>query len=246
MLSFSAPQPTVSHEEILKRVGLEDLACAESCVPEGEWPETTLHYYRSGVSCRAVEISRGEVRILACSCPEDYDLAFRFLAAFGAPAPAVDIPAQIRADLAALKAQSQILTLDGPIREFHIGPRLWSEIGDNPDRLFAAMRRTQYVNVSEYYAANVIPVDAPEPFTVAAWTEGVRTLFPAVDYIVLENTLFMPASVLPEVAGDRFQWLDEKQSLVEAFEGEDWKRLLKRVEAMRRPWWKFWSHSKTS
>lgn len=246
------------HAQILAQIALEDLTCCEEAVPEGLWPEGTLHYYRAGVSCRAVEITREagrlEIRALACSCPEDIDLANRFLSAFGATGAFED---RGQADLRALSGEisrsGQTFTMDGPVRPFHIGPRLLSEIGEHPERLYQAMRRVQYVE--DAFAANVLQVAAPEPFTVTGWTKGVRTLFPAVDYVVLEDNIFLPSVALPQVVGERFQWLDEKQSLVEPFEGEDWKRLLERVQPHRaypvdpprakpeRPWWRFWSHS---
>lgn len=248
-LSFPLRRPPSDYPALLRAVGLEDVKCMEDPLLEGE----TLHFYRSGVSCRAVEISATEVRLLACSCPEDYDLAFRFLAAMGEERPAVDVDAQIRADLRALAeaiARDGTLTIQGPVRPFYIGPSLIREVAGRAERLFEAMRRVQYAQ--GVFAANILPVAAPEPFTVTAWPEGVRVLFPPVDYLVLESDIFLPSSALPDVAGDRFHLIDEKQSIVDAFEGEEWKRLLERVEKHRaypveppraardRKWWQFW------
>jgi hypothetical protein len=55
----------------------------------GPWPDSVLHFYRTGVSIRSVEVGYDAnqeggaftVRIMTLSSPEDYDLALRFVAA---------------------------------------------------------------------------------------------------------------------------------------------------------------------
>jgi hypothetical protein len=65
----------------------DDLACQEGDLPEGPWPEGTLHFYRTPGSTRGVEVTlegrEFEVRMMAASSPDDFDLAYRILEAIG-------------------------------------------------------------------------------------------------------------------------------------------------------------------
>lgn len=280
-----APPP---YPGVLAAVGIEELACGEGDPGDGPWPDGTLHFYRPGVSCRAAEITfhlgEFEIRILACSAPEDYDVAFRFVEALGrvcaptvTPEDGAEFPAgelrkrrdakwiedQIEGGLAVLRSlireKGETVAFDGAVRPFHIGPRLLSELegASFPNRLFEAIRAAQHVDTSRYFPASVLPVAADPAFTVTAWTEGVAYLFPPVDYLVLQTekisdeSVFLPHAALPDVAGDRFRWLDEKQALVEAFEGGDWSSLMKRARERRaypldpprklkKKWWRPW------
>lgn len=140
-----------------------------------------------------------------------------------------------------------VCQLPGAVRPFYLGPRLLGELEDaGPTaelmaRLVEAMRRVQYADADEYYCGSAIEVsarDSDESFTVAAWGSEVNYLFPAVDYLaVIEGEegrhFLIPYEALAEVAGDRWRWLDEVQTLVEAFAPEEWPALLERARRHR-------------
>jgi hypothetical protein len=136
-----------------------------------------------------------------------------------------------------------VCQLPGAIRPFYLGPRLLGELvaagppNELTQRLVEAMRRTQYIDPEEYFCGSAIQVtakDSEDSFLVAAWGPEVRYLFPSVDYLaVIEGEqgghFMIPYEALPEVAGDRWRWLDEVQTLVEAFAPEEWPALLERA-----------------
>jgi hypothetical protein len=100
-------------EAVLAVVAALDLGCEEISrerpegsadpVPllSGPWPDSVLHFYRTGVSTRSVEVGYDAnqeggaftVRIMTLSSPEDYDLALRFVAA-AAGVLGVDVTAE--------------------------------------------------------------------------------------------------------------------------------------------------------
>ena len=140
-----------------------------------------------------------------------------------------------------------VCQLPGAVRPFYVGPRLLGELeaagppAELSQRLVEAIRRVQYVDPEEYFCGSAIEVsarDSEESFTVAAWGPEVKYLFPAVDYLaVIESEegghFLIPYEALPTVAGDRWRWLDEVQTLVEAFAPEEWPALLERARLHR-------------
>ncbi len=135
-----------------------------------------------------------------------------------------------------------VCRIPGAVRQFFIGPRLLGELeaagppGQLADRAVAAMRRVQYVDPEDYFFASAMevqPRDSDRTFTVAAWAAEVRYLFPDVDYLALVeeggSLFFIPYEALPAVALDRWQWLDEAQTLVEPFTPEEWPALVERA-----------------
>src|SRR5262245_62742771 len=64
--------------DVLARIDFPDVVAPDA---GGAWPDGTLHIYRAEISTRATEITYEDhafqVRILAMSSPEDYELAFR-------------------------------------------------------------------------------------------------------------------------------------------------------------------------
>jgi hypothetical protein len=114
-------------------------------VTGGPWPERSLLVWLPGASSRGVEVSHEDntlqVRILAMSSPEDYDLAFRLVEVLGAgrevsieggePAPAEEVRSRCQGawmvrDLAAAVAslrvatQTHTVTISGPVRGLEI------------------------------------------------------------------------------------------------------------------------------
>lgn len=151
-----------------------------------------LHVYAWGVSTRSVELAwqRGSfsVRILACSCAEDYRMALECIAAV-ARAGGADIvseegtrfsPDEWEADYgdewivphvrSMIDAMFMIEpeatgTMPGPTREFHLGPRTRRAVdaeaartGDRVGALFSRMRELFYPSEDAYYAANAMRV----------------------------------------------------------------------------------------
>jgi hypothetical protein len=128
-----------------------------------------------------------------------------------------------------------------------------------PQRIIEAIRKVQYLDPEEYFCATVMEVcskkegaaeeDKPDDvgdqaddektnddsFTVTAWGPGVRYLFPNVDYLAViedmegEGHFLIPYDAVHELAGDRCSWLDEKQTLVEPFDEDEWPELLARA-----------------
>ena len=150
-------------EALFEAVGDAGLVCAERSLEElaGPWPDEVLHFYREGLSTRAVEVAYDgvtfKVKILTASCPDDYGLALDFVCAaardvggeveseegVGFPAEERDahygpdwIAEHIRKEVShvvglAIKEQ-QIVTMGCTTRNFYLGPRVAHEILQGP------------------------------------------------------------------------------------------------------------------
>lgn len=140
------------------------------------------------------------------------------------------------------------LQVPGAVRPFWIGSRLMKELTEAgpaeslPQRIIAAIRKVQYLDPEEYFCASVMEVSSKEgegtedeSFTVTAWGPGVRYLFPVVDYLAIiedmegEGHFLVPYDAVHEIAGDHCSCLDEKQTLVEPFDEDEWPELLARA-----------------
>jgi hypothetical protein len=145
-----------------------------------------------------------------------------------------------------------LVTVRGPVRDFHLGARLLTELETGEDgepgeafaeRLLDAMLRTQYVDPERYYEASPIRVDSGGGLRVAVWTPSrIGHLFTPVDYVFLMareqdggggDMLVVPFGAVPEIAGDRCAFLDERQLLVEPVSEGDWAVLGQRAERHR-------------
>lgn len=128
------------------------------------------------------------------------------------------------------------VTLDGPNRPFHVGGRLLGDLRASgapegvPDRLVAAMRRTQWP--AECYAASVMDVGSRSggPATrIAVLTAGSRTLLPWVDVVALHDAsglVYVPAEVVPVLLPRHAAYLDEHHLLVEPVGPDAWAAVL--------------------
>jgi hypothetical protein len=135
------------------------------------------------------------------------------------------------------------MEVPGPIRSFHFGPRLLSELTDAgpPDtlheRMIAAIRRTRWVD-PEYWPAHAMVAEPPgrPRVTCAVWS-GEPMVYPAVEYALMaalrerQEPFVIPTPGVIELAGDRWTWLDERQGTVEGI--DDWPRLVDRARAWR-------------
>jgi hypothetical protein len=151
--------------------------------------------------------------------------------------------------LAALAVEHGQVTLRGPVRDFHVGKRLLDELRDGSaprfvERLLAAFRRTQYVDPERYYEAHPIEVaaaDGTRTLEVAMWApSSIGYLFSPVDYVFLMareqdggDMLAVTYDAVPEIAGDRCAFLDERQLLVEPVGEQEWSDLSERAEKYR-------------
>lgn len=243
----------------------------------GTWPEGALHFYRDGVSTRSTEVTLEngafQVRSMVLAAPEDWELAFRLVEALaqatGSPVEPEDgdpFPASAlrgRYNTAWLrhhtdsginvvtlwaKTQGETITMPGPVREVHIGPRLFAELeAGGPaeglaDRLLAAIRRVQYVDLTGYHPAGIMEVsrrDGDQSFTLSVWGSEQATFFSSPEYLHLVSDdpdaepVLVPYGVLPSLAGDRLTWLDEKQCLVTAVDAAAWAEIFGRAHSLR-------------
>jgi hypothetical protein len=151
--------------------------------------------------------------------------------------------------LAALVRKRGPVAMRGPVREFHVGRRLLAELEDGDDgklaaRLLDAFRRSQYVDPERYYEANPIEVaaaDGRRTLEVVVWApSSIGYLFSPVDYVFLMareqdggDMLVVPFDAVPEIAGDRCIFLDERQLLVEPVGEQEWSGLSERAEPHR-------------
>jgi hypothetical protein len=151
--------------------------------------------------------------------------------------------------LAALVRERGQVTMRGPVREFHVGRRLLAELDEQdgekfPERLLDAFRRSQYVDPERYYEANPVEVaasDGRRTLEVVVWApSSIGYLFSPVDYVFLMareqdggDMLVVPFDAVPEIAGDRCVFLDERQLLVEPVGEEEWSGLSERAESHR-------------
>jgi hypothetical protein len=251
---------------VLARVGFPDVVAPDA---HGTWPDGTLHIHRAGISTRATEITYEDhafqVRILFLASPEDHELAFRVVEQLSAltgaqvePEDGEVFPAERLRDIydtawltrvtesqadfldRLVKREGHTLTLGGPVRQFHIGPRLYAQlVAAGPEtefqyRVLEAIRRVEYRDLSGYTQAAVMAVD--QSMTLSVWSPDTATHFVGVDYLVLspnnrpDGIFRIPYAALPQLADVQFAWLDEKQCLVEPVPSRDWPKVLRAAE----------------
>ena len=260
--------------DVLARIDFPDVVAPDA---RGAWPDGTLHIYRAEISTRATEITYEDhafqVRILALASPEDYELALRVVEHLavltGSQVESQDditCPAEKLRDTYDTtwvkrltdsnlniighfaKNEGKTVTIVGPVREFHIGPRLFAELEEGgpadglPQRILEAIRRTQYRDLSGYAGAAIIEVttsDESKTIKLSVWEPDRPTHFSNVGYIHLvpnnkpDNIFLVPFEALPQLAGSRFAYLDERQCLVEAVASDEWPALLREAEPFK-------------
>jgi len=257
--------------DVLARIDFPDIVAPDA---HGAWPDGTLHFYRAEISTRATEITYEDhafqVRILAFASPEDYELALRVVEHLAVltgsqiePEDDIVFPAEklrdnydttwvkrltdSQTDIIGnfAKNEGNTVTIVGPVREFHIGPRLFAELEEGgpadrlPQRILEAIRRTQYRDLSGYAEAAIIEVttsDESKTIKLSVWEPDIATHFSRVEYLHLvpnnmpDNIFLVPFEALPQLAGSRFAYLDEWQCLVEAVASDEWPALLLEAE----------------
>ena len=207
-------------------------------------------------------------RILACSCAEDYAIALDVVCAVADQA-GVEIESEegvtfapkdreehygrawiephvrsmvtmIAAGVGSPEERDQVATMPGPTRDFHIGPRVRSElaaIDDHDalaDALFAKMRAVFYPDEERYYGATImgLRLDDGAEITVTALGPGVGYVLPPVEYLAIidEPPFEIPFAALPELLGeDAITWIDDETPRFEAIDGAAWDDFVARA-----------------
>ena len=263
--TFSVPTaPRLGLADVLA-AGAPGVRSAEEVPPSG-WPDGYVHIWLPDVSTRGVELSADggelDVRLLTCSAREEYELGVALAAAAArlsgtrvrsedgwelAPA---ELPGRFGPAWAAQQADAGPgvamllagergpLSMSGPVRDFHVGPRLAGELAaagpeaELPARFLAAMRRAQWPG-ERYYAASTYQLSGKRSgatVTFAVWS-GVATVIPDVELVMLHASrdqppLAVPRPAVPSIAGRYGAWLDEVQLLLEEVPADDWSTVL--------------------
>jgi hypothetical protein len=230
--------------------------------------------YRHGVSSRGVEVTLDSdgfhARLTSLASDGDWALAFELLAVYAGD-PTTELVGEdgtsgtadaftdvIARETAAALAGAEAalagkpgseLSLRGPIREVHIGPRLLGELAEpRADDLIERVRRIQYLESERFEVCAPVPLRAPGIPTFTVWTPTKTQAFEPVDALGLstpDGNLYIPVAALPALLGARFEWLDEKQFAIYAAEDP---ALIARARAVsidpyaatRKKWWQFW------
>lgn len=159
------------------------------------------------------------------------------------PTAIADLPARYDPAFAESQAESGLhaltaliadgrgpMAVPGPRRSVHIGPRMIGELGGDHRALWAAIRRIQWLPVrtaGEYVTRSV----ADREIKLAIWL-GEEVVFPAVDYAAVSlapEVFLIAAARVPELAGARWQPLDERQGVLAAFDADAWRELVDRA-----------------
>jgi hypothetical protein len=259
---------------LVDAIGEPDWTLEESVPADDAFaPGVFYHPYLRGRAARGIELGWDddsfEVRILTCSSRADYQLAVktalvlaRLVGAKIRPEDAEEMTIEeARAKyegawldemvawgpnvvMEMVDREGTTLTMSGPRRAFHIGPRFVSLLRTQPsdmrpgEQLLAAMMRVQDVDEESWYPANVLRVTPREgsegsSFTVSVWAPDVAYVFPFVELFALTTTdgdnLLVPHASGPEIADDRWTWLDERNALVEKTPQREWDTLLARA-----------------
>jgi hypothetical protein len=218
------------------------------------WPSGSFRVHLPNVSTRGlgltVEAGRFTITIPTLACAEDRDLAF-LLAAEVAQAvedawelDGVSVPnshliplpgasaVAFTNDCAEVeqRARNAVITLPGPNRDFHVGPRLVDDLGTDPAAWASAMRRVQYGIVeeaprerrgSDHGNVSVVAVQ-PGTTAVLSWSDLVA-LGPD------EDALVVPFARFVELTAGRSVPLDERSVVIGALSHAEWDSLLERA-----------------
>jgi hypothetical protein len=225
------------------------------------WPHGIWHLYREGVSTRTTEITCSEdefsIRIFSLASIEDVALAVALAQQvatssdlhevdaepFG-PTAIADLPDRYDAAFAGSQAESGLhalgaliadgrgpMAVPGPRRTVYIGPRMIADLGGDHRALWTTLRRIQWLPVRT--AGEYVTTSAARETKLAIWL-GEEVVFPAVDYAAIslaDEVFVIPAARVPELAGPRWQPLDERQGVLAAFDAEAWRELVDRARA---------------
>jgi len=257
---------------VVDAIGEPDWALEENAPEDDAFARGVhYHPYLRARAARGIEVAWNEdgfeVRILTCSSRADYELGVKTALVLARLAgadvkpegeDAMSIEA-VRAKYAGawldemvawgpnivmemVDREKSTLTMSGPRRPFHVGPRLVSELRNRPsdmrpgEQLLAAMVRVQDVDEERWYPASVMRVTPKaggeeKSFTLSVWAPDVAYVFPSVELfaITAAENLLVPHALGPELACDRWTWLDEKNALVDKTPQAEWSDFVSRA-----------------
>jgi hypothetical protein len=140
---------------------------------------------------------------------------------------------------ALVRDRKETIEIPGPHRSFCLGPRVLLQLGpDKPHlRLLEAIRRVQWIPVRTAGTFLATAKSDQREIKLAVWL-GEEVVFPAVDYAGISadptvekpEVFLIPAARVPELAGERWTPIDERQGLIEDF-GNEWPALVAAARA---------------
>ncbi|MCA9589817.1 MAG: hypothetical protein KC657_31150 [Myxococcales bacterium] len=145
-----------------------------------------------------------------------------------------------------VEREGNMLSLRGPNRVFHFGRRLLAELrksGDHhvfSERLLEMSVRLQWLEGTFEQPKPVLTLprsrrDPAAGFTSIEWRPETRCFLPGGDYLALDaaEKMFVPYAKGPELAGDKWTYLDEVQAIVEPLSLVEWAAMLKNASKHR-------------
>jgi hypothetical protein len=114
------------------------------------------------------------------------------------------------------------------------------------------IRRIQYIESEGFAVRRPMGLPASVGVLLSLWTPNEAQAFEVTDNVGLSapsGSLTVPISELPELAGNRFHWLDEKQFAIDATPEAELSVLYERAAAVAidpyrkargKRWWQFW------
>lgn len=216
------------------------------------WPSGTYRAFLPNTSTRGLVLTmeggRFTITVPTLACAEDRELAFLLAAEVardvddaievdGVQVELVSSEGSSEAAFArdcfdiAQRARHAVLTLPGPHRDFHVGPRLAQELGTDPAAWASAMRRVQYGTIedaprehrsSDRGSVSVVAVQ-PGTTAVLCWSDLVA-LGPEDDALVVPFGRFV------DLAAGRAVALDERNVVIGALTHTEWDALLERAQ----------------
>jgi len=138
--------------------------------------------------------------------------------------------------------QGRTLELPGCLRPFFLGTRTYESLRAAStaqeglwDKVVSAYRQVQWVHLHGVHPATVMGLRrGTSEFTASTWQPGKAHVFAPVDMVLVKaqgEPLRLPWAALPHVAGEHFEWLDERQAVVRGFTEAEWPEVLARAEA---------------
>ena len=242
------------------------------------WPSRPIHLHRDGRSTRGIEVEAGpsalSIRMLACANDADWELAFALFEGVGVAsidgedgttariANARRELGEVRerelaAALAAVRVaveSGQDMEMSGVVREVYIGPGMLAEVGTDAQALLERIRRVQYIEAEgfEFVARSnlglMMGLGVDLGFSI--WNPERAQAFGPTSHLGMAASvsLHVPLDVLPELLGNRFARLDEKQFTIDAVPEHEIPQLVERAKPftfnpykkLEKKWWQFW------
>lgn len=167
-----------------------------------------------------------------------------------------DLAASITAMIEAVRSgePGKYASVPGAVRPVYIGSRLLDTLSNeegevDPMALIEAVKRIQYIE--GYQEVEQLPawgIAGPNS-AVAIWDLATPSLFAEVTHVgvaLSDTNAYVPVAALPEVAGERFRFLDDAQFVIDAIPEDERAAILDRARTHGvsagggKKWWQFW------